>query len=435
MNRLLSRPSPTRALQAFQLLRFGTVFLTGIVLARSGMSLKDIGIYESLLFISSATGFFWVNGLGNSLTSRFNPAREKEAGELVSATFSLITTGSSITAAMLWIFREPLYSITGSEAAPVFGLFCLYTFFNNASFLNETLLLIRKRANSLFAYGALTFLLHTGGAAWIVLNGQGIEQLIQWLLALAVLKNVLLIYQLYGMRTGLPDVNAILYQAKSALPLILSMLISGSAETIDGFLVGHFLGNESFAVFRYGARELPLSGILAAAFSQAMVARFAAEGITLDGLANLKKESKEMMHLVFPVSILLILFSSMIFPLVFGPEFLKSSTVFNIYALLVISRMVFPQTLVMALGRHDAIFRISLVELALNITCSVALLPWLGMEGIALGTLIAFLVEKGLLYRAAKRHSGIQLIDFVPIRTWLVYTLLLLLAFTFTVIR
>jgi O-antigen/teichoic acid export membrane protein len=213
------------------------------------------------------------------------------------------------------------------------------------------------------------------------------------------------------------------------------MLISGSSETIDGFLVGHYLGNEAFALFRYGARELPLSGILAAALSQAMVARFAREGITQQGLTTLKQESMSIMHLVFPVSILLILFSSSIYPLVFSPEFQNSASVFNIYALLVISRMVFPQTLILALQRHDIIFRISIIELAVNVTSSVILMRWFGMEGIAFGTVIAFLTEKILLYREIRKQSDIRLVDLAPVGVWLSYTSLLVLAFTYTALR
>jgi O-antigen/teichoic acid export membrane protein len=266
-------------------------------------------------------------------------------------------------------------------------------------------------------------------------SGKGVESLIQLLLVLAILKNILLVVQLYRMNTVIPKLSTTLSLGKLALPLILSMLISGSSEMIDGFLVGHFLGNEAFALFRYGARELPLSGILAAAMSQAMVARFAAEGITREGLMTLKKESTALMHVVFPVSILLILLSSWIYPLVFSPAFLESASVFNIYALLVISRMVFPQTIVLALQRHDVIFRISIFELSINVVSSVILMRWFGMEGIAFGTVIAFMAEKCLLYFYVKKQSGIRLTDLLPIRIWLMYTLLLLLAFAYTTIR
>jgi len=432
---LQSKPSPVRALQFFQLMRFATVFVTGIVLARSGMALNEIGLYESLLFLSTATGFFWVNGLGNSLTSRFNPSNERESAESVSATFGLVLIGSLLIASLLWIFKSTLYSITGPEAESVFGWFCLFTLFNNTAFLNETLLLLRRRGSTLIAYGLLNFCLHIGGAVWIILSGKGVESLIQLLLVLAVLKNILLVAQLYRMSTVLPKLSTTLSLGKLAFPLILSMLISGSSEMIDGFLVGHFLGNEAFALFRYGARELPLSGILAAAMSQAMVARFAAEGITREGLMTLKKESTTLMHVVFPVSIVLILLSSWIYPLVFSPAFMESASVFNIYALLVISRMVFPQTLVLALQRHDVIFRISIIELCINVVSSVVLMRWFGMEGIAFGTVIAFISEKCLLYLYVKRHSGIRLTDLLPIRTWLTYALLLLVAFVYTIIR
>ena len=54
-------------LQLFQLLRFGSFFLTGILLAKGPVSLDTIGSYESLMFVSGALSFFWVNALLNSL--------------------------------------------------------------------------------------------------------------------------------------------------------------------------------------------------------------------------------------------------------------------------------------------------------------------------------------------------------------------------------
>jgi hypothetical protein len=48
----------TRALQFYQLLRLGSVIGASILLAKSGLSLADIGAYEALLYIGSAAAFF-----------------------------------------------------------------------------------------------------------------------------------------------------------------------------------------------------------------------------------------------------------------------------------------------------------------------------------------------------------------------------------------
>ena len=217
--------------------------------------------------------------------------------------------------------------------------------------------------------------------------------------------------------------------ATLSAPLILSMLISGSAETIDGLLVGHFLGPEAFAVFRYGARELPFSSLLAAALSTAMVARLSQTEISSDALKELKHETAWLMHAVFPISILFVLCSHWLYPLLFSSTFLPSAGVFNIYLLLVISRSFFPQAVVMASGRHDVIFKTALIELPLNVLFSVLLIFPLGIKGVAWGTFIAFLAEKLILAYRLNLISGIKLSDFQPIRLWIIYSVLMLVAF------
>ena len=53
----------TKALQLFQLMRQGAVILTSIVLAKSGLSIGEIGVWEMLLYIGTVLSFFWVHGL------------------------------------------------------------------------------------------------------------------------------------------------------------------------------------------------------------------------------------------------------------------------------------------------------------------------------------------------------------------------------------
>ncbi|MBL4585867.1 MAG: hypothetical protein JKX84_02230, partial [Flavobacteriales bacterium] len=66
--------TPVRALQFFQLLRFGAFFLTGILFTKLGLSTYDIGIYEPLLFLGSVLSFFWLSGLSQSLLANYKKA-------------------------------------------------------------------------------------------------------------------------------------------------------------------------------------------------------------------------------------------------------------------------------------------------------------------------------------------------------------------------
>jgi Na+-driven multidrug efflux pump len=83
----------------------------------------------------------------------------------------------------------------------------------------------------------------------------------------------------------------------------------------------------------------------------------------------------------------------------------------------------------MAIGRNDLIFKTALIELPLNILFSTLLIFPFGMEGVAWGTVIAFLSEKVILAYRLRRISGLRLKDFQPIQLWLLYSALMLAAY------
>ncbi len=57
-------------------------------------------------------------------------------------------------------------------------------------------------------------------------------------------------------------------------PLIISALLSGSAQYIDGAIVSSKFDATTFAIFRYGAKEFPLVILLANGLSNAMLSEF-----------------------------------------------------------------------------------------------------------------------------------------------------------------
>ncbi|NNF01959.1 MAG: hypothetical protein HKN22_04685, partial [Bacteroidia bacterium] len=100
------------ALQFFQLLRFAAFFITGIGLAKSGIGLSEIGIFETLMFISGILSFFWVSGLLNTFISAYdkNSDSEKQGLQLFNV-FLLLLIGSVIVFAVLRLFEEQISNV------------------------------------------------------------------------------------------------------------------------------------------------------------------------------------------------------------------------------------------------------------------------------------------------------------------------------------
>lgn len=415
-----------RALQTFQVLRFLTVLFTGMLLSKSSLSIRGIGCYESLIFLSGAVSFFWVSGLMNSLLSSFGAAREKGKTSLLFHAACSLYTVNFLLLLVLLLFGDFFKGLLPTEAVEYYPLLLMYIFLNNPSYLIEHIFLLQDKAMHLVRYGVINLLVSLVAVILPVYLGFSLYISFYALIAFAFLKNIFLLYLLRSYSGSGIDLKAIAEQLLLAAPLIFSLLISGSAEYIDGFLVSTHFGSDAFAVFRYGAKELPIAVLLSGALSNALVPKLAGTAFEAEHMQHLRKESLRLMHLLFPLTIVLILGSTYIYPILFREEFISSAPIFNTYLLLLISRMVFPQTLIMAGGKTGVIFKIALVEILVNVVSSYFLMLQFGIIGVALGTLIAFFTEKLCLAAYLYFRMNIPAYEYIPIRPWLLYSAALL---------
>ena len=136
-----------------------------------------------------------------------------------------------------------------------------------------------------------------------------------------------------------------------------------------------------------------------------------------------------MFHFLFPVTVALLLWSDKLFPLVFNPEFVGSAVLFNIYLLRTASRVLLPNSIVLARGEARAILWVSVAEFAVKIALSVLLIRYWGLAGVAWSAVLAFWVEKiGLMWYLEARLK-VRSKDWLDWRWYLFYSLLLFATF------
>ncbi len=428
---LIRKTGTIRGLQIFQLLRFGGFFLTGILLAKGPVSIEQIGIYESLMFLSGAFSFFWISGFLNAMLIRFSKEQEDHQGTYLFNVAAQIAAFNLLLILILFIFKNSLTQLLPDAGIQYYNLLLMYILINNPTFINEYILLLKEKSLTLVIYGILSFLANIIAVIVPVYLGYGLEVVLVSLLLVSVLKLCFLGYLLTIFAKVKIESKIWSAQLQFSTPLILSLLISGSAEYIDGLLVSSHFGADAFAIFRYGARELPFSLLMANALSSAMVPRLSQQSGFSEGIRDLKSEGSKLMHLLFPLTIILLISSKWLYPLVFRPEFSQSAVVFNVFLLLIISRMVFPQSILMALGNTAIIFKIAIFEILINISASYVLMLKFGMLGVAYGTLLAFYSEKALLIWHLHKKEGIQPGLYTNLKIWLGYSILLLICWVF----
>lgn len=403
-----------------------SLVITGILLVKVGLSTSVLGVYETAIFVTSLVSFFWLSGVTQSLLSVFKDG-EKGKKQLFSS--YLILLGFSALAAAAIFFCIGFYeSFSGSTGlSELSGLMALFVLFSGPGFLTEYILFLKEKPVALTVYGALAYPLQVALVVFPVINGGGLEQAVYGLVlagstrflfsTILVLKEGQIIF----------DPSILSEILKVGWPLIIGTLLSGSAEYIDGFLVSRFFDEGTFAVYRYGAKEFPLFVLMAAAFSAAMVRQVSKQNGADSALEEIKKGGAQMMNWFFPIAIALTVISPFAFPYFFNSEFSDSAFVFNAYLLTLASRMLFPQSVLIGIGKTKVVMTITMAEIVLNIGLSLVFLQFFGLVGIAYASFVAYLMEKVLLSMQLQRTMGISLTRYTDTKRLLGYTTVLVL--------
>ena len=414
------------ALQIFQLIRYSTLILIGVVFAKSALSTTEIGQYETVLFLAGAVSFFWLNGL----IQGFLPATGKNASVSRSSdlfnVFYLLLAFSVLSVAFVVVFEHSIsgYLLKG-EGIPFLKYLSIYLLLASPAGLAEYIYLIKGQGRQMLVYGAVSYTLMFLLVVLPPLFGFGIEGGLIGLVISSVVRFVWLLVLLF--LNSSPRFNSayISGHLKSAAPLVFSMFLSGSGQYIDGFIISGYFDDATFAVFRFGARELPLVLLLANSFSASMLPGFGNHSNLKANLEKIRSNSQKLGQWLFPLSGLLMLVSHWAFPVIFNMNFSASATIFNIYLLLIISRLLFPQTILIGLQQNKPILWASFLEIMLNVSLSLLFLRFWGLPGVAYGTVCAYIFEKLILMGFVKKIYGFHVSAYLNVKQHLLYSLLL----------
>jgi O-antigen/teichoic acid export membrane protein len=126
----------------------------------------------------------------------------------------------------------------------------------------------------------------------------------------------------------------------------------------------------------------------------------------------------------------IMLFARWFYPRLFNPEFQKSADVFLIYCLLVIPRLVFPQTIVVGRKKTNVSLIAAIIEISLNIPLSLLMIKWgYNIQGVALATFIVYSIEKIILAGYVWKKMKIKPSEYIPLKVYGIYCVLLSILF------
>lgn len=413
------------SLQTFQFLRFGTFFLVSILLAKIAILYQHeygmhlISQYENLMLVTSSLTFFWVSAVCNTLIPYFNNSDTATQKRVLFNTFIILLAFSILAAAAVMIigrFRD--------KDVDLYNMFGLVVLLNTPTYIVDYIFYLNGKYKSLIRWGIISNVAQVLMLCLPLYFKQSLTLAINLLLVLSLLKFNYTIILLMKFTTVSVNTRLIKDFMIKSLPLMFSILLAGSMEYINSYIIGYKFSEEEFAMFRYGARELPIFLILANSLSNVYsgeLAKFNQEGNLQEGLEKFKHSNAKLMRWLFPATMVMMFLSPYMFKYAYNEQLIDGYKIFNIYLLLIISRMIFPQTVIMGIMKSRVFYLISSNYLIINCLLSFWFIYLFGIVGIAYATVISYLVEKIMLATYCKME-GINFSKYTMVKEYLLYS-------------
>ncbi len=411
-----------RAMQFYHLSRKGAMLLIGIVLAKIGLSMDEIGLFETLMFLAMLLSFFWVESIIKGFLSLFEEYNTEQKAQSYFSLYLLFLGLAALFGIVLWLGQETLIPVfVGEDSIAHLGLLVVYLVVFQPSTITVFIYQLNGQVKEIILYSLLQSIGLLVAVVVPLLLDLGIGGVFRGMIIFAsCLHIVTLITVLRSGRLKLDPglVNRLLMVS---VPLVAYAVIQSFAGVFDAWLVNHHFGSRAdFAVFRFGARELPI--VIPLTIGVVNLALPLLTRNLNEGLALLKAESRKLMHVIFPLAIFLIMTSRWFFVQIYNQDFEYSAWIFNVYLLLVIPQLLFPQSIFMSKKDNRLLVVVGALEVLINVLLSLWWVGQWGMLGIAMATVVAFVFEKiALIVVCGLRHQ-VDSNSYVPWTTFLIYS-------------
>ena len=117
------------ALQLFQLIRFVSLMLIGVIFTKTQLSTQQIGEYEQFLFLASGVSFFWLNGLIRGILPLSKEGEQTDRKGRFFSAFILLSFFTLFCVGVLILMGKPIAeAFFSSNHFPELALLSVYLF-------------------------------------------------------------------------------------------------------------------------------------------------------------------------------------------------------------------------------------------------------------------------------------------------------------------
>ncbi|MFT6937815.1 MAG: hypothetical protein ACJA1N_002119, partial [Saprospiraceae bacterium] len=222
------------------------------MLAKTDLTVAEIGTYDALLMIGGTFTFFWISGLLDGLLAAFPKVNEERKRVFLFNVFLLFQVLALIISGLLFFNQENLTQLFTSyegEVLPYFNWMCLFWAINIPTYLVEYIYVLKKNPKGIISFGLYAF----GGQLLVIILplwlGFSFEYSFIGLIGLAISKYIWLLNTLrINTKTSI-DFSAIRPYLILAFPLILYFFIGSIMNYVDKVLVTKFFGIDGLAIY------------------------------------------------------------------------------------------------------------------------------------------------------------------------------------------
>lgn len=397
-------------------------------MVKAGWPKEKVAIYELLFFAAHLLSFAWSTGVNNALLAYYPTLDEGRKKIMLFNAGLLLMILSVIVASVFWVFNEPiLYLLTDHQELPYTEWITLYLICSPAAVLIQAIYLLRSEPNKITHYTHSIFILQIGLIIFAIFGFGTVEALVVSIAIWSLIKFIWLLMIL--IRHSQFQFDSVLFRSFGwfAIPLILQFVLSNGMEYVDGIIVNQYFSAADFPVFRYGSRELPITVILVVSLSSAMIPLAVKH---LDStLKEIKSRTRKLMHVLFPLSIVFILISPFIYTYVYSRDYIASAQLFNIYLLILTTRILLPQVVMYARQRNGALLVMTFIELIINVSLSIWWAQSFGLAGIAYATVVANICHTLMMIVYNKVSLQVSPTSYIPFKIYSIYVILIIGAY------
>ncbi len=207
-----------------------------------------------------------------------------------------------------------------------------------------------------------------------------------------------------------------------SIPLSLAQIFWMLNKQLDKQVVQWLLPNTVFAVYQYGAMELPIIPTIAYTVSAVMMTQLVGHHLRGEKAALLGlwyKSVEKVSVIVLPLVMIFLVAAEEFIALLLPEDYADAVIPFRIYTFILLQRVASYSNMQKALGSTAPITHAAILLFTINALLSVPLVLWLGMAGPPLAALIANIFSLWYALRNIQQLLKIRFSEVFPFRFYL----------------